>query len=144
VEGQSPDESFVLAFEQEDSRSDPYFAIIFTTPRIIDGTHLTRPVEMDETYKLIYEGYAVTVMGQTDGDRRFHPRAVGVSTNGNERVGKFYLQAWKERVPLFTPRAYLGDAAQAFANAALSVFPSIDVRLMCFAHVYKVRQRLDT
>ena len=88
MEGQNPDESFVLAFEQDDYRSDAYFAIVFT-PRIINGTHLTRPVEMDETHKLIYEGYAVTVMGQTDGDRRFHTRSVGVSTNGNERVGKF-------------------------------------------------------
>lgn len=93
---------------------------------------------MDDTYKVIHEGYSVTVMGQSDADRVFHVRAVGVSTNSDERVGRFYLNAWKARVPEFSPRAYLGDAAQAYANAAMAIYPSIDIRLMCFAHVYKV------
>ena len=137
-EGQNLDDAFVLAYEQNDDSIEPYFSMVFTTSRIIDSTDLTRPVEMDETFKLIHEGYAVTVMGQTDADRRFHTRAIGISTNSTERVGRFYLQSWSDRVPLYTPRAFLGDAAQAFSNAALSVFPSITVRLMCYAHVYKV------
>jgi hypothetical protein len=72
------------------------------------------PVEIDDTYKLIYEGiiipsdnmcwravtyifslyivgYSVTVMGQTDQDRGFHIRAIGVSPNSTERVGTFYF-----------------------------------------------------
>lgn len=36
--------------------AEPYFSIMFTTPRMIDGTDLTKPIEMDDTYKLIYEG----------------------------------------------------------------------------------------
>lgn len=83
-------------------------------------------------------GYPIMVMGQSDADRVFHIRAIGVSTHCNERSGIFYLNAWKSRVPLFQPRAYLGDAAPAYANAAAAVFESIEVRLMCFAHVYKV------
>ena len=78
-------------------------------------------------------------MGQSDADRIFHVRAIGVSTNSNERVGTFYFRAWSARVPLFQPRAYLGDAAEAYANAAAAVFDSVHDRLMCFAHVYKVR-----
>lgn len=128
-----------MDYEHDDGLREPYFSILFSTPRLIDGTHLTRPIEMDDTYKLIHEGYTVTVLGQTDADRVFHTRAVGISTNSNERVGTFYLRAWRDRVPLFTPRAYLGDSAEAYANAALRIFPSIAVRLMCFAHVYKVR-----
>ena len=62
-------------------------------------------------------------MGQSDADRVFHVRAIGVSTNSNERVGTFYFRAWSARVPLFQPRAYLGDAAEAYANAA--VFDSV-------------------
>ena len=50
---------------------------------------------MDDTYKVIHEGYSVTVMGQSDADRVFHVRAVGVSTYSDERVGRFYLNAWK-------------------------------------------------
>ena len=48
------------------------------------------------------------------------------------------------RVPDFQPVAYLGDGADAFANAAWRVFRSVGthgVRLMCFAHVFNVRTR---
>lgn len=138
VIGQDADEAFVLDYVQDNTREEPFFAILFTTPRLIDATDLTRPIEMDDTYKLIYENFTVAVMGQSDADRVFHTRAVGISTNSTEEVGRFYLLAWKSRVPLFCPRAYVGDAAAAYANAAAGVFDSILVRVMCFAHVYKV------
>ena len=82
------------------------------------------------TPRLNVAGYSVTVMGQSDQDRVFHIRAMGVSTNSNERVGTFFFRSWSDRVPLFRPRAYLGDAAAAYANAAALVFNSIAVRLM--------------
>lgn len=65
-------------------------------------------------------------------------RAIGVATNSTQEVGEIYLRAIKKHAPDFHPVAYLGDAAEAFANAASAVFLSITVRLMCFAHVYKV------
>lgn len=62
---------------------------------------------------------------------------MGVSTNSTEEVGRIYMDAIRQHVPEFTPTAYLGDAAEAFANAAKHVFPTIVLRLMCYAHVYK-------
>jgi hypothetical protein len=53
-------------------------------------------------------------------------RAVGVSTQSTMEVGRIFLNALKARVPEYVPRAYLGDAAEAFANAAKEVFPSIE------------------
>jgi hypothetical protein len=66
-------------------------------------------------------------------------RAIGVST---EEFGRIYLDAIHQHVPVFKPVAYLGDAAEAFANAAVFVFESITTRLMCFAHVYKVKNAI--
>ena len=131
-------------FVLDDTRDKPFFSLMLSTPRLLDGTHLWRPVEMDETYKLMYEGFPLTVMGQSDANRVFHTRAVGISTLSTEEVGNFYLSTWSNRVPDFQPVAYLGDGANAFANAAKRVFPSVGthgVRLMCFAHVYKVKTR---
>ena len=122
---QGLDVAAVLDYEHDDQVRDPYFSILFSTPRLIDGTHLTRPIEMDDTHKLIHEGFTVTVLGQTDADRLFHTRAIGISSNSTERVGAFYLRAWRDRVSLFIPRAYLGDAAEAYANAARHIFSSI-------------------
>jgi hypothetical protein len=65
-------------------------------------------------------------------------RAIGISTNSTEEVGRIYLEAVRKHAPDFRPTAYLGDAAEAFANAALGIFVTILIRLMCFAHVYKV------
>jgi hypothetical protein len=65
-------------------------------------------------------------------------RAVGIATHSTEEVGTIFLNALKARVPEYMPRAYLGDAAEAFANAAKNLFPSILIRLMCFVHIYKV------
>jgi hypothetical protein len=65
-------------------------------------------------------------------------RAVRVSTQSTIEVGCISLNALKARLPECVPRAYLGDAAEAFANAAKGVFPSIETRLMCLIHVYKV------
>ena len=136
--GQDLDEASVIDYDHRDDGPEPYFAIIFSTRRLLEQTHLTQSVEMDDTYKLIHEGYTVTVMGQSDADRKFHTRAIGVSTNSTAEVGHFYLSAWKHRVPEFKPRAYLGDAAEAYANAAFAVFPECEDRLMCFVHMYKV------
>ena len=62
---------------------------------------------------------------------------MGVATNSTEEDGRIYLDAIHEHIPQFAPTAYLGDAAEAYANAAQHVFPSIEFRLICFAHVYK-------
>ena len=59
-------------------------------------------------------------------------RAIGNST---EEIGRIYLVAIDQHVPLFRSVAYHGDAAEAFANAAQVVYVSIITRLMCFAHV---------
>ena len=64
--------------------------------------------------------------------------AVGIATNSTQELGLIYLRALQASVPTYTPCAYLGDAAEASANAAVTTFPSIEIRLMCFVHVYKV------
>jgi hypothetical protein len=55
-------------------RDEPFFAILLSTRGLLDGMDLTCPIETDETYKLIYEGYPVTVIGQSDMNRNFHVR----------------------------------------------------------------------
>ena len=93
---------------------------------------------------MIWLDYEVRATGSIIGLRRltfkyiFIARAIGVSTNSKQEVGEIYRRALRDAVPDLTPYSYLGDAAEAFANAALVVFDSITTRLMCYAHVYKV------
>ena len=120
--GQDPDKVSQFGFVFDETRLTSFFSILFSTTRLLDMTSNSRPLEIDETHKLIYEGYPVTVMGQSDGDRVFHIRAIGVSANSTEEVGSFFMSSWKSYNPSFQPSAYLGDAAEAFANAALQNF----------------------
>ena len=69
--------------------------------------------------------------------RHVSDRAIGVATNSTEEVGRIYMKAISDYKPEFEPTSYLGDGAEAFANASKFVFLTINKRLMCFAHVYK-------
>ena len=121
----------------DDARDEPLYAVILSTRRILNSCVLTRSIEIDETFKVIYESHPVTAIGYIDMDRAFHVLAIGVSTNSTQEVGEFFLRALLKEVPNLRPAAYLGDSAEAFANAARVVWPGIR-RLMCYAHVYKV------
>ena len=63
-----------LDLHSDITRDEPFFALLMTTNGLLEETDLTSPVETDETYKLIYEGYPVTVIGQSDMNRNFHVR----------------------------------------------------------------------
>ena len=66
--GQDPDKVSQFGFVFDETRLTSFFSILFSTTRLLDMTSNGRPLEIDETHKLIYEGYPVTVMGQSDGD----------------------------------------------------------------------------
>ena len=109
----------------------------------------SRPIETDETFKVIHEGYALALIGKSDTNRVWYLRyagakflrhemylsynsplpcnirAIGVSIDLTQEVGEIYLRAIRERVPAFLPIAYLGDGAEAFANAVIAVFDSV-------------------
>jgi hypothetical protein len=55
-------------------RDEPFFALLISTNGLLDDMHLTSPIETDETYKVMYEGYPLTVIGQSDMNRTFHVR----------------------------------------------------------------------
>ena len=63
------DEACVFEFTADDTRPDPFFTMLLSTRRLPDSVHKNRPLEMDETFKVIYEGYPVTLIGQSDCDR---------------------------------------------------------------------------
>ena len=55
-------------------RDEPFFVIILTTKWLLGEVDPSRPIETDETYKVIHEGYPLTLIGQNDMDRKFHIR----------------------------------------------------------------------
>lgn len=74
TENTARNEGGCLDLQSDFTRDEPFFALLMTTNGLLEETDLTSPIETDETYKLIYEGYPVTVIGQSDMNRNFHVR----------------------------------------------------------------------
>ena len=55
-------------------RIEAFFAIVLSTRRLLSGLDSSRPIETDETFKVIHEGYALTLIGQSDMNRVWHVR----------------------------------------------------------------------
>ena len=58
----------------ETLRDEPFLVMLLSTRGLLQGTDVTSPIETDETSKLIYEGYPLTVIGQSDINKSFHVR----------------------------------------------------------------------
>jgi hypothetical protein len=57
-------------------REEPFFTFLMSTQVLLEQLDNNYPIETDETYKLVYEGYHVTGIGRSDVDRRFDIRYV--------------------------------------------------------------------
>jgi hypothetical protein len=58
----------------DSQRIEPFVAIVLSTKRLLSGLDSSRPIETDETFKVIHEGYALTLIGQSDMNRVWHVR----------------------------------------------------------------------
>lgn len=60
----------------DSQRGESFFVLLLTTKRLISSFDSTRPIEADETYKVMHEGYPLTLIGQSDMDGTSHLRSV--------------------------------------------------------------------
>ena len=67
-------DGYCLRCAIDSERGEPFFGILFSTKTLMDSFDSTRPIETDETYKVIHEGYALTLIGQSDMNRVWHIR----------------------------------------------------------------------
>ena len=53
-------------------RAEAFFAIILSTRSLMSSFDNSKPIETDETFKVMHEGYALTLIGQSDMNRIWH------------------------------------------------------------------------
>ena len=58
----------------ECERVETFFALVLTTKRLLSEFDSSKPLETDETFKVMHEGYALTLIGQSDMNRVWHVR----------------------------------------------------------------------
>lgn len=140
-------EPFVLSYE---IFSESEFRFVVTTKQLLKLAIGSQMIHADATYKLIWQGFPVFVVGKTDLHRAFHPFGIGVCTTETAKDFEFIFTAIKEGVSkifseTFQPKYLISDAAKAIHNGGKKVFGDDLFIIMCAFHMYKnVREKLPS
>lgn len=124
----------------------PTFRLALSTKKLLDVVCSTDVLHIDATYKLIWQGFPVLVLGITDKNRKSHPLCLGVSTNERQEDFQMIFDGLKEKVltlfdHVMEPKVLVCDGAQATINAFIEVFGNAPIVRMCWAHEKKNMQQ---
>lgn len=135
------DQAFVCGFDCD--YEAPAFRLCLSTPRLLKLGADTTNVHADATYKLIWQGYPVLILGFSDAGRKMHPMGVAITVSETKKDFKFLFSAIAHGVSLvtsnkvtFAPTHLISDAAPAIKNGfALAFGTAPGKTIMCWAHV---------
>lgn len=132
-------EPFVLSYEMDYKCDEPFFRFIITTKYLLGLIKLRDFSHCDTTYKCIWQGFPVFMVGTTDYEKSYQPYGLCVCTFEQTEDFKFLFQSLKDGT-----REILGfemvqksldcDAAFAIINAFIEVFGDDVVIVMCWYH----------
>ncbi|CAF4253261.1 unnamed protein product [Rotaria magnacalcarata] len=125
-----PDECFVANYYIKDDDDDPLFILFVTTRNLIKNCLNSNHICADATYKLIWQGYPVLIVGTTDKQCAFHP--FGIALCINEKTSDFD----------YCPIILVADASGAITNGFINVFNVVEKRIMCWFHIKKMKAEL--
>lgn len=142
------DEPFVMKYWILES-DQPKFRFALTTKKLLKFASSIDVLHVDATYKLIWQGFPVLIIGTTNKNRKFYPLCLGVATNEQKEDFELVFNGLKENILSllevdFKPKVLVSDAAQAIKNAFLEVFGSDTTVRMCWAHAIKnMKKKVD-
>jgi hypothetical protein len=90
---ENPDQAYVIGFEAPDAFGDdgiPKFRLILSSQRLLRHVPVERLVQIqtDATYKLIWQGFPVFVLGFSDANKKLHPIAFAICSHNIELVSR--------------------------------------------------------
>jgi hypothetical protein len=148
----SDDEAFVCSHEvqYEDEIDDDEnmeengnkFRFFLTTKRLLSIAIKSNKIHADATYKLIWQGFPVLIVGTTDLDRKFHPICLSVCTEEKQKDFEFIFKAIRDGLfkldnsNTYQPEVLIADGSDAIRNAfRFSCIFGSNKMVMCWAHV---------
>ena len=146
------DVGYVVAFEvkypdddndddDDDDDDERKFRTFFSTKRLITQAFDSKVLHCDATYKLVWEGMPVLIIGTTDSDRHFHPFGMAICSNEKTDDFVFVYDSLRREVQALggsiDPEVLVSDASEAIRNGFVQVFGREKLLVMCWAHVRK-------
>lgn len=132
-------ESFVLCEEVNIDSDEPYFRLLITTKNLLKTATLRNFSHSDATYKCVWQGFPVFMLGTTDWDKAYHPYGLSVCSDEKTDDFKFLFQGIKNGAQNILKhelkqQTLVCDAAFAIINAFKEVFGENVVVVMCWYH----------
>lgn len=140
---QEANEPFVISHSTGTNPDGTALVRVFvSTPRLLEWATFNEVVHIDATYKLVWEGLPVIVVGTTDKDRHFHPSGLGVCSGETGQDYAFVFKALVDGIQAthgvdYQPKVLVADAADAITNGFKSVFGDNFKRVFCWFHVIR-------
>ncbi|CAF3436616.1 unnamed protein product [Rotaria socialis] len=152
---ENDDEAFVTSYEfmydeEEDDDdvnntiNDPdennaKFRIFISTKRLLKLALNATKIHADATYRLIWQGFPVLIVGTTGLGRLFHPFGMAICSNEKTKDLKFIFESLKKGVEKineeqYSPIILISDASNAIRNAFEMIFGK-RLLIMCWAHM---------
>lgn len=99
-------------------------------------------IHSDATYKLVWNGFPVLLIGTTDSYRSFHIFGLAVCTNETETDFRFIFESFKNGLAekfnvKLEPKYLIADAAKSIHNAFKHVFGEDTTVITCWFHMKK-------
>ncbi|CAF1379390.1 unnamed protein product [Adineta ricciae] len=163
---ESDDVGFVVSYEivyddninnyvngdDDDDDGENKFRFFVSTKRLLRTASRSKKIHADATYKLVWQGFPVLIVGTTDMNRQFHWFGVAVCSNEKTADFTFIFRALQEGVSKLDlqkidPDILIADGSDAIRNGFQSVFGEKPI-VMCWAHmrrkvVKKVESMVD-
>ena len=145
----SDNTGFVVSYEiiydddnnntMDDDDNGNKFRFFVSTKRLLRIASMSKKIHADATYKLIWQGFPVLVIGTTDLDRHFHGLGIAVCSNEKTQDFTFVFQALQDGVkklnlPEINPDTLIADGSDAIRNGFEAVFGE-KYTVMCWAHM---------
>ncbi|CAF1030694.1 unnamed protein product [Didymodactylos carnosus] len=113
--------------EDVDDTSGKVFRLFISSVRLLSVGSVASHINADATYKLVWQGFPVLVIGTTDRNKAFHPLGLAVCSNEKKSDFQFIFNAVQMGMQkigknLLKPEALVCDAAPAIKNGFTKVF----------------------
>jgi hypothetical protein len=88
----------IYRFDGDDDDNDDdrnKFLFFVSTKRLIRIASTSKKIHADATYKLVWQGFPVFIVGTTDLDRQFHSFGIAVCSNEKSKISHLFFVLFK-------------------------------------------------
>jgi hypothetical protein len=126
--------------EDVEDDGDNKFRLFISSLRLLHIASISSHIHADATYKLVWQGFPVLIIGTTDLNKVFYPFGLAICSNEKTKDFEFIfnsIQIGMQKInkDVLKPKALISDAADSIKNGFRKIFDNEYDQIMCWAHM---------